>query len=78
MKISIQFSRDQSELTTQIWVALLGVDKQYHEFSQTVLQHSTVCTQASVTSDRGNIWLNLLSIYIYYDTVHYLAFNNDA
>jgi hypothetical protein len=55
MKISIQFSRDQSELTTQIWVALLGVDKQYHEFSQTVLQHSTVCTQASVTSDRGNI-----------------------
>jgi hypothetical protein len=24
---TIQFSRDQSELTTQIWVALLGVDK---------------------------------------------------
>jgi hypothetical protein len=29
----IKFSRDESESTTQIWVALLWVHKQYYQFS---------------------------------------------
>jgi hypothetical protein len=37
IEIRIKFSRNQSESTAQIWVALLGVDKQCHEFSQTVI-----------------------------------------
>ena len=40
---TIRFSRDLSESTTHIYVALLGVEKQC-QFSETALQYNTVCT----------------------------------
>jgi hypothetical protein len=47
---SNEFNCDQSESTTQTWVAQLGVDKRFSEFLKIVLQHNTVCTQANILS----------------------------
>jgi hypothetical protein len=63
---AIKFSRDQSESTTQIWVANLGVEQERaweQEWGltsnamnfQTVLQHNAVGTQASKMSAQNNI-----------------------
>jgi hypothetical protein len=60
---AIKFSRDQSESTTQIWVANLGVEQEraweqewgLTSNAMTVLQHNAVDTQASKMSAQNNI-----------------------
>ena len=55
---SSEFNYNQSESTTQIWVAQLEVDKKCHEFSQTVIiSIITVCAQATtVQTWQDDLW----------------------